>query len=182
MQKHCGSCNCIKTDASFSKAQWKKSQGWCKLCMERKPTFEEFGQRTVSFLKTQQDEGVLPIRKVEAVPLPLSQEGYRCDFCGLDALQARQVKKFGPNIVCTLCKNRCEDLNIPLDLSREEALRVNAAKQREIFNDMTKGATTIGEFVLAFNLLTAIERDSVEEMQKMQKNLNAKDRKWFNNH
>lgn len=185
MQKLCDSCGCVKTEASFSKTQWRKQKAKCRQCIERDPELpirnskvvDVLGARTVSFLKKQQAEGVLPKREVEALPAPANIDSFWCTFCGLDNLKSHQVKQFGPNIVCTLCEERCRECNIPLDLSREEAMQVQIAKRQEIYRDLVKDATEIGDFQVA-RLMTPIADRAIAEEWRQE--VNSRDRAWFN--
>jgi hypothetical protein len=145
--------------------------------MERKLTFEEadigvigsYGHviKPSTCLKPQQDEDAASH----------SQKDYRCAFCGFDTFTARQVEKFGSNLVCTLCKKECKDRGIPLDLTYEEALRIYEDKKLKVYSGMTENATTITDLQLALIAMPIIENNSFETWQK---EMDAKHREWFN--
>jgi hypothetical protein len=140
--------------------------------MERKPTVEEDESPAFIFFGQHPDEGGLPIREVEASPLPPKRDFYRCDFCGRRTTTAHQVEKFGPNIVCESCKQQCKERNIPLDLTREDALRQYMNKRHEEWKEMIGGATEVAHFTLAFRKMQI-----ATEILKNQ--ATATDQEWF---
>lgn len=85
---------------------------------------------------------------------------FTCTFCLMKA-KSHQVKKYDSNLVCILCEERLNRMDIPLDLSKEEQDRLKKALMNKLYITLIKDAIGPADFALA-----GIGMKAIPEMAK----------------
>jgi hypothetical protein len=73
----------------------------------------------------------------------------RCIGCGL-TLGPENLKRYGENVVCVLCKPVFEIMNFPLDITPSQKMDLQREVLDKPFRDSLESATSVGDFQMAF--------------------------------
>jgi len=177
----CVQCHCVKVASFFSKAQQKKAEPLCRSCVDRgvdlpsrveKPK-PEYTEKTTAFIDTLKERHLLVYRDVSGTSLPRDKGPYPCAFCFLKTPVATQ---FGDNVLCPLCIEGCDAMNVPKDLTADEWAAIKETIWQQRFDNAMKDCRKVEDFPLAFLGLEIEEKMALDKAktQGMEK------QKWLN--
>jgi hypothetical protein len=177
----CVQCHCVKVASFFSKAQQKKADPTCRSCIDRgvdlpsrvekpKPVYTE---KTATFLDELKERQLFVYRNVSGTSLPRDKGPYKCTFCFLQTPVATQ---FGSNMLCPLCVEGCDVMNVPKDLTADEWAAIKKTIWQQRFDNAMKDVRKMEDLPLTMLALDIEEKMAIEDAKKE----GVEQQKWLN--